>query len=80
MMSMLKQYDFGTVLVTVPRKWAFKFNAVPAVSFCGPEHRESFTTTDGTYSTEWYGVSVCRKEAAKILTRLRTSGIKPKIS
>lgn len=79
-MSMLKQYDFQTVLVTVPRKWAFKFDAVPAVSFCGPEHRESFTTTDGTYCTEWYGVSVSRKEAAKTLVRLRSSGIRPKIS
>ena len=79
-MSMLKQYEFESVIVTVPRKWAFKYNAAPAVSFCGPEHKETFTTTDGTYCTEWYGVSVSRKEAAKTLVRLRSSGIRPKIS
>lgn len=79
-MSMLKQYDFGNVLVTVPRKWAFKFDAVPAISFCGPEHKEKFTINEGTYCTEWYGVSVSRREAAKTLFRLRTSGKKPKIS
>lgn len=79
-MSFVKQYEFESVLVTVPRKWAFKYDAVPAISFCGPEHKEAFTTTDGTYCTEWYGVSVSRKEAAKTLIRLRSSGIKPKIS